>query len=175
MDGSWCASDTELGFCSGELCDGEFEILSRVRGADLRADARLSVGHDRIRKADDVNAAREHGLRETLGQRRFAEHDRHDGMCAGQDAETARGHRLAEILGVGRKLPAACERLFAASKDGESVETIRSIYVRLGALYPELMQYQEMSAQIEELRNAGHMISESRADSRKVGGHGSVC
>ena len=53
-----------------------------MRGRDLRADARGAVRHDRIEKADDVNAFLQHARGEFLRFRGVADHDRDDRMRA---------------------------------------------------------------------------------------------
>ena len=71
-----------------------------MRGRNLRADARLALRHDRIRKANNVNAFFQHGLGKSSRQRGIAEHHRADRMCAGQNIKTQLGHAFAEILGI---------------------------------------------------------------------------
>src|SRR5260370_41454039 len=50
----------------GERFDRKFQILSRMRGADLGADTRSAVRDHRIEKADYVNAFLEHARGELL-------------------------------------------------------------------------------------------------------------
>ena len=40
----------------GERFDGEFQVFPRMRGGDLRTDARGGMWHDRIEESDHVNA-----------------------------------------------------------------------------------------------------------------------
>jgi hypothetical protein len=55
------------------------------------------------------------------------------------------------VLGVGRRIPAALEQLFEASKDSRRADAIRAIYARLGALYPALHRYRKLSAELKPL------------------------
>ena len=68
---------------------------------DLRADAGFALGHNRIGKADDVDAFLEHGVGEVAGEGGVAEHDGSDGMRALQNFETAVGHLFAEKFRIG--------------------------------------------------------------------------
>ena len=94
------ALNPQFRFHRAELLDGEGEVLARMGGADLRADARFALRDDGVEKADDIHAAREHGLGETLCERRIAEHDGDDGMRARQDVEAAHDHLGAEKFRV---------------------------------------------------------------------------
>src|SRR4029453_4371353 len=79
-----------------ESLDREFQILARVRGADLCADAGLALRHHGIKEPDDINSPREHGFGEALGECGVPEHERRDRMRARQDVESARRHFRAE-------------------------------------------------------------------------------
>ena len=75
-------------------------MLTGMRRAHLRADARLTLRHHRIEETGDIDAFLQqtsgHGLR-LLG---VVDHHRHDRMHARLDVETGGTHLLAEIAGV---------------------------------------------------------------------------
>src|SRR6187551_1254702 len=58
------------------------ELCIVERRGHLRADARLALGHDRKRKADDVDARGEQLVGEARGLRGVADHHRDDRMFA---------------------------------------------------------------------------------------------
>src|SRR4051794_13073350 len=79
-----------------EGVEGELEVLARVGGGDLGADAGLAFGDDGKTEADDVNAEGEHGVGEFGGEGSIADHDGADGMGAREDVEAELGHAFAE-------------------------------------------------------------------------------
>src|SRR5580700_3157210 len=76
------------------------ELLAGVRGADLGANPRFSMGNDRKRESDDVGALLLNPLREVDRQRRLAQHNRDDGMLAGKQIESQALHLRAVVAGV---------------------------------------------------------------------------
>ena len=56
----------QLFFYFGECVQGEFQVFAGMRGGDLRADARGAVRHDRIEKANHVDALLQHARGELL-------------------------------------------------------------------------------------------------------------
>src|SRR5437899_2728303 len=72
-DASWASAEGKLepqfflhlseGFQCGR------EVFRRVGGRNLRADAGFPLRHDRVGKANDVNALGEHGVGELRGER----------------------------------------------------------------------------------------------------------
>src|SRR6266446_7417216 len=85
---------------------GGRKVLLGMGGRNLRADAGFPLGHDRVGKANDVNALGEHGVGELRGERGVANHYGHDRMCAGQDVKAALGDFLAKEFRVGLELVA---------------------------------------------------------------------
>lgn len=63
------------------------------------------------------------------------------------------------VLGFGAGFPVAIDRLFAASKDRKRAQTIRSIYRRLGAPYPEILRYHEATVQAESMTNSSPRLA----------------
>ena len=61
-------SNSHLGLHLAKLGDGEFQVLLRVGGGDLRADSGLALWHDGIGKADDIDAFLEHGVGEAASK-----------------------------------------------------------------------------------------------------------
>src|SRR4051812_36790616 len=55
-------SETQFALHRPELLQCKLQVFARMRGADLGADARLSLRHHGEGKADDVDAAHEHRL-----------------------------------------------------------------------------------------------------------------
>src|SRR5262249_53206205 len=82
----------------GERSDGALEVLRLVPGRQLDTDPRLSLGHDREREADHVDALLEKAPRHVVGQALVVEHDRHDRVFAHRDLESGRVHRRTEPL-----------------------------------------------------------------------------
>ena len=70
--------------------DRTCQILCRVRGRDLAADARLSALNHRIAEADHEDALFEERLGEAHREAGIAEDDRDDRMLARQDGEAGR-------------------------------------------------------------------------------------
>src|SRR5215831_7623589 len=104
-----------------EGCHRAVDLLGRVRGAHLRADARLALWHHRVGEADHVHAFREQRIGHPRGERRVAEHDGDDRMLARHQGEAERGHRVAEALTVLAHAPA--QRLaFGARQQLEHLE-----------------------------------------------------
>src|SRR5208282_3130572 len=99
--------DAEIASRAAECGDDRVELLGRMRGAHLRTDPRLTLGHDREGERDDVDARGEHALGETHGERRLAEHDRNDRMLAGQQSE-------AQCLEPGAEMP--CVEVYALAQ-----------------------------------------------------------
>ena len=76
---------------AGDRHEGRHRALQMVRlvgGADLHADARLSLRDHRIGEADDVDALRQQVGRHLVGEVRVAQHDGDDRMLPGPDAES---------------------------------------------------------------------------------------
>src|ERR1700722_1098053 len=94
------ASQIQFPLRFDEFLDRKFDLFAGVGGRYLGADARFTVGYDRIRKRDDVDALAEQKLRHAGGHDCIAEHDRHDGMLARQHVESGAGHLRAEVAGV---------------------------------------------------------------------------
>ena len=84
-----------------EAADGKIQILLRMTGGDLRADAVAALRDDRIAEADDIDALLEHPAREFLRRARIVEHDRNDRMLTGKQVEAMLFHLRAEIARVG--------------------------------------------------------------------------
>src|ERR1700689_3054797 len=76
------------------------ELRARVRCAQLSADARFSVGYDRIGEGDHVDAFLLHPLGESHGERRLAEHDGNDRMFPGKQLVSQALHAVAKIAGI---------------------------------------------------------------------------
>ena len=85
---------------------GPVDVLGLVCGRHLRADPRLALGHHRIREADDVDALREHAVGHLRGLSSVADHDRDDGVVAGQQVESQLLHARAETSAVVAQLHA---------------------------------------------------------------------
>src|SRR5262245_45505276 len=83
-----------------ERCHGAIELLARVRGGHLRADARLPLRDYRIGEADHVHAFVEQAAREIGRELRVAQHDRDDRMLAWHEVETGGCHSLAKVRSV---------------------------------------------------------------------------
>src|SRR6266536_6534116 len=64
------SSQSQVGLHLGKFLNGEFQVLPRVRGRDLGANARLALGHDRVGKPDDIHASLQHLIGRLRGQRR---------------------------------------------------------------------------------------------------------
>ena len=74
-----------------------FELRIAESRGHLRADARFALRHHGEREADDVHAFAQQLVGEARGQRRVADHDRDDGMLAGQQLEAGGLHAGAEF------------------------------------------------------------------------------
>ena len=83
-----------------EGIDRAIELLARMRGADLGADARLSLRDDREEEADRIDAFLQQALGEALGQRCVVEHHGTDRMHAVADVEPGIDHAGTEMGGV---------------------------------------------------------------------------
>ena len=68
-----------------EALDGELDIVARVGGGYLDADARLTLRYHRVRERDHVDSLRQHRVGHFDGGRGVADHDRNDRVLAGQD------------------------------------------------------------------------------------------
>ncbi len=93
-------NDAELAARATERLDHLIELRRGMRGAQLSANSRLSMGHDRKGERDDVDALGLHALREPHRERGLAEHDGNDGVLAGKQIEPQALHVLAKIPGV---------------------------------------------------------------------------
>jgi hypothetical protein len=71
-----------------------------VGGRVHDADARLALGHGRVADGHGEHTLLEQAAAELLGQRRFAQHHRHDGRLAIAGVEAHRLHLAPEQLGV---------------------------------------------------------------------------
>ena len=69
----------------GESLNCEFQVVPRMCGGDLRADARGAMWNDRIKETNHVNAFLQHASGELLRFCSVADHDRDDRMHAGLD------------------------------------------------------------------------------------------
>ena len=69
-----------------------------MSGGDLRADTCGAVRHDRVKKADNVNAFFQHSRGEPLRLRCVANHNRDDRMHPGLDRQAAFGQGGAKIF-----------------------------------------------------------------------------
>src|SRR5437868_5775685 len=69
-----------------ESCDGLLQILSRVRGGNLRAQAGFAFRHDGVPKPFDVDTLVQQRATHLLRQRRFAEHDWDNRMMTFKDS-----------------------------------------------------------------------------------------
>src|SRR6185437_10329210 len=74
--------DPQLASDEPERLDGAVDVLRLERRRDLRADARLSVRHDRIRETDHVDTVLEQAFGHLRREDGIAEHDGNDGMLA---------------------------------------------------------------------------------------------
>ena len=59
------------------------------------------MGHHGEEEADDVDTLQQQGVGHVLGEGRVPEHDRDDGVFAGEEAEAELAHAGAEVSGVG--------------------------------------------------------------------------
>jgi len=83
-----------------ESVHGLVDLLARVGGRKLNADASLALGNDWVREADDVNVALEHVVGKLCGKAGVAEHDGDDRVVLALDHKAGIGHALAEVLCV---------------------------------------------------------------------------
>src|SRR5919199_2933239 len=68
-----------------ERIDRAIDVLARVRRGELHANSRLTLRHDRVAEADDVDALVEEIARHLVRHPRVADHDRDDRMLTGLD------------------------------------------------------------------------------------------
>src|SRR6185503_1867479 len=74
----WLVLTSQLRFYLGEFFDNRGEIVAGMRGGNLRADARLALGHDGITETDHIDALGQHRISKARGERGVSKHDRHD-------------------------------------------------------------------------------------------------
>src|SRR5688572_8965159 len=103
--------DGELAPDLCECVDGAVQVRPREARGHLRADARLALRHHREREADDVDAVREQAVGHAHREARIAQHDRDDGMLAGNQVEAQRAHAFAEVARVVEQALAELGRL----------------------------------------------------------------
>src|SRR6266496_305204 len=83
-----------------ERGDGPLDLRLGVGGGHLRADARLALRHDRIRKADHVDAFGEQRIGHPRGERGVAQHHGDDRMRSGHEIKAQPRHFAPEALAV---------------------------------------------------------------------------